>query len=211
METQSDMIFSTQVPDEWIYRKIEPDYGLDREIEIVVDGKLTGKTLLVQLKSSSTTDVTGSVIRFALETDKLSYYMERDVPVFLVFVDLNTKRCWFLFVQEYVYEKLDESNPLWRRQKTVVLEIPTTSTWMSSIDKIKRIALGGPNYLAMKKVSSLYTETTLRWKTNADTIKLLEEFAQSLKEMEHQIDLDLALRFGAEGEDANSFQKVGSA
>lgn len=33
MDTQSDKIFSSQVPDEWIYRKINPDYGLDREIE----------------------------------------------------------------------------------------------------------------------------------------------------------------------------------
>ncbi len=124
METQSDKIFSNQVPDEWIYRKIERDYGLDREIEIVIEGKVTGKTLLVQLKSSKSIDVSGDFIHFPIETDKLNYYMERDVPVFLVFVDLNTKKCWYLFIQEHVYEKLDAHNSIWRRQKTVVLEIP---------------------------------------------------------------------------------------
>lgn len=46
METESDRIFSSQVPSEWIYRKIDMDYGLDREIEIVVNGKLTERHCL---------------------------------------------------------------------------------------------------------------------------------------------------------------------
>ena len=143
METEGDKIFFSQVPSEWIYRKIDLDYGLDKEIEIVIDGKATGKTLLVQVKSSQSVDVAGNVIRFSIETDKGSYYMERDVPVLLVLVDLKTKIPYMLFIQEYVYEKLNTSKPLWNQQKTIVLEIPTANTWPSSIDVAREIALGG--------------------------------------------------------------------
>jgi hypothetical protein len=208
METQSDKIFASQVPSEWVYRKIDLDYGLDREIEIVIDEKLTGKTLLVQLKSSLSIDVAENVIRFSFETNKISYYMERDVPVLLVLVDLKTNICYMLFIQEYVYEKLDATNPLWKQQKTVVLEIPTASTWTSSIDAVREIALIGPFYLAIKKLSSINTETTLKWKTNENTVQLLDEFANLLDTKALQINLDLATRYSIDGKEEKSYQKL---
>jgi len=208
METQSDKIFANQVPDEWIYRKIDMDYGLDREIEIVVNGKLTGKTLLVQLKSSASVDSSEEYVAFALETDKLQYYMERDVPVLLVVVDLKDEKCYALFIQEYVYEKLDIIRPSWRQQKTAVLEIPAGNIWAHSIDKAKAIAFGGPFYIAIKKLSCFDTETTLRWKTNPNSVQVLEEFGKSLDRKASQIHLDLALRYSVEGENEQSLAKL---
>ena len=84
METEGDKVFFSQVPSEWICRKIDLDYGLDKEIEIVINGKVTGKTLLLQLKSSESVEVPGDTIHFSIETDKIDYYMERDIPVLLV-------------------------------------------------------------------------------------------------------------------------------
>ncbi len=81
--------------------------------------------------------------------------------------------------------------------------------WTNSIDSIREIALGGPSYLALKKVSSPATQRLhLRWKANADTTGILEEFAQSLRKKVSQIDLDLAIRYSAEGLDQESYKKL---
>jgi hypothetical protein len=51
-ETKSRKIFSNLIPDEWILRDIQHDYALDIELEIVTEENVSGKTLLIQLKSS---------------------------------------------------------------------------------------------------------------------------------------------------------------
>jgi hypothetical protein len=208
METESDKVFSNQVPSEWIYRKVDLDYGLDREIEIVIDGKLTAKTLLIQLKSTESLDLAEGVIRFSIETDKVSYYMERDVPVLLVLVDLTTKTPYMLFVQEYVYEKLNITKPAWKQQKTVTVEIPTSNFWANSIAAAKEIALSGPFYLAIKKLSSVDTETTLKWKTSSDVLQNLEEFTKLLDTKALEVNLDLATRYSRDGQEEKSFNKL---
>lgn len=151
IETQSDRIFEAQVPAEWIYRKIDLDYGLDREIEIVDDEDVTGKKILVQLKGSQSFELTDKVIKFPLETEKLEYYSKSDLPVLLVLVDLKTETSYWLFVHEYI-EKLSAEKPSWRQQETVTLEIPIVNTWHDSIDKIRNIAFNAPSVISFKKL-----------------------------------------------------------
>lgn len=162
----------------------------------------------MQLKSSLDVDSSKDTVAFSLETDKLQYYMQRDTPVLLVLVDLKTKNCSSLFIQEYVYEKLDTAKPLWRQQKTVALDIPTENMWTNWIHRAKEIAFTGQFYLMIKKLSSTDTETMLKWKTNLDSIKVLEEFSKSLTITASQMELDLAARYDTEGEQEQSLQKL---
>ncbi len=208
METTSDKIFSRQVPDEWLYRKIELDYGLDREIEIAINGKLTGKTLLIQLKSSATIRKEDNLVKYSIETNKLQYYLERDVPVILILVDIQKEICYWLFVQEYIFENLNSKKLFWRKQKTVTIEIPMMNIWFNSIEKIKDIAIGGVFYLIVKKLSNISTETILKWKNPKESIDFWEDFKKQIQSKENEIDLDLSYKYGKEGMDQKSFDKL---
>ncbi|MGP8068590.1 MAG: DUF4365 domain-containing protein [Candidatus Bathyarchaeia archaeon] len=152
METLGDRTFATQVPAEWIYRKIEMDYGLDREIEIVDEENVTGKKLLVQIKTTESPDIADARVRFRLTTDKLEYYSRSDLPVLLVLVDLRTKICYWLFLHEYV-EELKTVKPSWRQEQTINLEIPAANVWQECIDRIRQVAFKGPEFIALKKLS----------------------------------------------------------
>jgi len=210
METKGDRVFSSVVPENWAYRKIDLDYGLDREIEIVVNEELTGKTLLVQLKSSYSFQVGTSVIKYRFETDKLQYYLQRDIPVILVLVDLGRELCYWLFVQEYIYEKLDKTNLHWRKQKTVVLQIPIANVWSESTEAIRQIAYGGPFYLMIQNLANLPLETVLNWRTNPESISFLENFKKQMKLKDSQVDLHLAQRYSIEGMDEESLSRLES-
>jgi len=210
METKGDRVFSSVVPENWIYRKIDLDYGLDREIEIVVNEEVTGKTLLVQVKSSDSFQADNSVIKYRFETDKLQYYLQRDVPVILVLVDLRRQLCYWLFVQEYIYEKLDKTNLHWRKQKTVALRIPVENIWSKSTETVSQIAYGGPFYLMVHNLANLPLETMLNWRTNPESISFLENFKEQMKLKDSQVDFQLAQRYSVEGMDEQSLSKLTS-
>jgi acetone carboxylase gamma subunit len=161
-ETKSIKIFENQIPDEWICRRItNPDYALDMEIEITSEEEVSGKTLLVQLKSSDFYSPKRGFIHYPFDTRKLQYYLKKDLPVILVLVDLIKEQCYWVFVQEYIYEELEKSDPLWRQRRTTTLKIPITNMLSQSIPALADLAFQGPLYIVMKGRLPIHTETLL--------------------------------------------------
>lgn len=198
-ETRSIKIFNDSVPDEWICRRIEHDYALDIEIEIVEDKQVSGKTLLVQLKSSDSFSPENEVVGYQFETSKLQYYLRKDVPVLLVLVDLSSKKSYWLFVQEHIYEQIEKTHQAWTQQKTITLKIPAGNVWSECLDILRDIAFEGPFYLAMKKISSIQTWKLLSWRKNMDTLTELEGFKEKMDEKAQEIGLELSYRYMKEG------------
>ncbi len=90
------------LPDEWVYRELPKDYGIDGEVEVFCQGRSTGVLFKVQVKGtekpSFLTD--GRTISFSLRTDHASYYCdELLVPVFLILVDIAKRRIWWHAIQ----------------------------------------------------------------------------------------------------------------
>lgn len=52
LENESRKALENLLPPEWIYRKKDPDYAIDAEIQIVEDEKVTEKVVWVQLKAT---------------------------------------------------------------------------------------------------------------------------------------------------------------
>jgi len=52
IESISERILLEKLPPQWILRNIEPDYGLDKTLEIVKGDEVTGKEILIQLKGT---------------------------------------------------------------------------------------------------------------------------------------------------------------
>lgn len=205
-DTRGTKIFSASVPDEWILRDVEHDYGIDHEIEIVETGLVSGKILFIQLKSSDTHSVENGVIKYQFETSKLQYYLKKDVPVIIVLVDLNSKKSYWLFAQEYVYEQIQKAKQTWTQQETITLKIPEGNVWSDCLSILRDIAFHGPFYLVMKRISSIESARLLGWRKNIETLSELEDFKERMGEKAQEIGLELSYRYSKEGKPEEAAQ-----
>ncbi len=200
IETESAIIFSQAIPSEWINRDIKPDYGLDKSIEVVEGGKVSGKELLVQLKGTNNIKIADDFVSYPLEVKNLRYYLERDTPVILIVVDILSKKCYWLFIQEYLYDTLDQNNPQWTSQSTVNIKIPVANEITSTIPQLKGVALGGTTYILSKKLDKTPIEQFEHWETNSEAIKKLEKVADKLLQKQFEINFDISYRLQSENE-----------
>ena len=112
------------LPVTWVPNKQENDYAKDYLVEIGEEnGDLTGSSFYVQLKGKERVDRTadGSQIKYPLESKYATYYFDKvkDLPVFLVLVDVSRKRGWWLFLQPAL-----EADQAWRDQKSITVRMP---------------------------------------------------------------------------------------
>jgi hypothetical protein len=94
LETESSRVFAASLPPAWIYRAVNPDYGLDGLVEIFTpSGRSTGEFFFVQLKA---TDQTGGPksLRVVLPLHTYEYYHALLLPVLLVLFHAPT-RCLY--------------------------------------------------------------------------------------------------------------------
>lgn len=81
LEDRSVQTFKTRLPDEWIFRRESPDYGIDGNVEIVAGEIVTGRRFHVQLKA---TGQKGKLSTY-IEREAADYYQGLDQPVLIVF------------------------------------------------------------------------------------------------------------------------------
>lgn len=101
--------FKSILPPNWLCRKQEPDVFLDFVVETVVEGEPTGVHFGVQVKGRSNLKYTkkGAILQF--KTKHLSYYSDKCLyPVFVVLVDVDSKRVFLIFAQKHVKEMLSK-------------------------------------------------------------------------------------------------------
>ena len=72
------------MPKEWILRDVSHDYGLDKNVEIVDAGNVTGKNFSVQLKATDRRFSQGTTPTIALKVSTLEYMASRPEPVMIV-------------------------------------------------------------------------------------------------------------------------------
>lgn len=206
-EDLSVQIFSRSIPTEWINRSLTPDYGLDRVLEIVENGNVTGNELYVQLKGVEKPKVVGGHISYSLKVKNLKYYMKRENPILLVVVDTKRKRCYWVFLQKYVYDILNISRPSWFEQETVTIHIPLENEVAKSSYEIARIAKKGTSYLIVRKIDRIPTEYLIDWKTNSDAIEQLKQIDRKLSRKQVEIKFETSYRHEMEG-DVNKSNEI---
>jgi len=111
----------------WVVNEQHKDYGKDYLTEIGEDnGDLTGISFYIQLKGQERAKFSRdrNFVKCTLDKKYADYYHDRveDLPVFLVVVDVNMKRGWWLFLQAALYE--DQS---WRARNSVTLSLPVSN------------------------------------------------------------------------------------
>lgn len=86
----------------WIYRPVpqESDFGIDGYIDIVEEGKVTGKSIAIQIKcgDSYTSKITPTGIKYIGKNKHLNYYINLTTPIILVVLSSDfSSSCWIEF------------------------------------------------------------------------------------------------------------------
>jgi hypothetical protein len=148
LETKSENYFLDKLPQDWVVHRPNRDYGQDLRIEVIEDGELRGRNLLVQLKASH--DSTGKP---DYETTKLkistyNYLMGNlDVAMLIKYVEEADEAYWIMLS--------DIPSPDQERQ-TFTVRIPTenrisTIDWNAAV--VSRIGTIADKKLRAGKVS----------------------------------------------------------
>ncbi len=139
-------------PDEWIVRQMNPDYGIDLDVELFdyENGQCItlGEHLFIQVKGTKSPnygkikveDGNIDVIKYQLEIDELKLVkrMGSAFPVLLVVVDLNKVCAYQICLNDYIKLVLPKRNPNYETQKSVIINIPLENEVSSTnIDAFK--------------------------------------------------------------------------
>lgn len=84
LEAASVKAFEQLLPENWVYRTVPLDYGIDAEIEIFnTDGSSTAVKFLVQLKATDEKNL-DKALSVRLPVDRCDYYYQHDLPILIV-------------------------------------------------------------------------------------------------------------------------------
>ncbi|WP_020405224.1 DUF4365 domain-containing protein [Hahella ganghwensis] len=83
IEDLSRYKFALSIPQKWVFRDKDKDYGIDGEVEIFnAEGKATGLVFWVQLKATSS-EQTRTIRGFDLSLETIKYYKKLEIPVLI--------------------------------------------------------------------------------------------------------------------------------
>jgi tetratricopeptide (TPR) repeat protein len=101
LETESRRRFENTIPAEWITRTPSPDYGVDFEITLVQDGRVTNQVFGVQIKATDTIKPSNKKASFSFERERIEYYLEQKMPIMLVLFDAHNNRLFFQWTHHW--------------------------------------------------------------------------------------------------------------
>ena len=144
----------------WIFRKVplEEDYGIDAYIDILEDGKyITGKTIAIQVKSGRSYFETKNNIGWIFygESKHLNYYLNHDVPVLIVLVDIETKSAYWIKV---------DINQIIKTPKNWKITVPKNQQ-ITQKSKLKSITSGYIDYTKQIEKLELINNAILQHKS----------------------------------------------
>ncbi|WP_167747238.1 DUF4365 domain-containing protein [Cohnella luojiensis] len=144
----------------WKFRDLSQDNDIDGEIEVFdpVDRQTSGKFIKVQIKSISSTSIKDGIISYPCPIKFLHFCDVCDIPVVLILYDVDAKEAYWLWVQYYLYNKLDRENTSWRGNisfvtvKFLINDI-VSFTSASFESNLKNIAYTGTNEITQLRKS----------------------------------------------------------
>lgn len=104
-ETESGKIFGRVLSSDWILRDVPPpDYGVDCELELAPQNRVTGKKTLIQLKAMESIpwNRDHSFSFSGVKATTSGYWHHCDLPVFIVLVDLAEGRVFYSPAKSYI-------------------------------------------------------------------------------------------------------------
>lgn len=161
IDSRAIQFLQNLLPIEWVARTIQPDYGLDLDLELFdyENEKCVtlGEHIFLQVKGTENPTYSKShlfgpeneahalenkyckidVINYSLEVSMLNLVerMGGSLPVLLVVVDLKCSCAYFVCLNDYIRHVLPYQSPDYKSQKNVTIHIPTESKL--SVDSLR--------------------------------------------------------------------------
>ena len=152
-ETASENLLRRLLPDEWVLRKYQPDYGIDFELEIFAEKngvvETLGEHIFVQLKATEQIEFEAidvfprlnvekgiqqiltekrkiEVAKMQLETSELGTVqsMGAGVPVVLLLADLCDDSLYFMCLNDYIDKVIIPEDAAFLSKKTKTVLVP---------------------------------------------------------------------------------------
>ena len=126
VDEAAQRILRELLPPAWLLNEQQRDYGRDYLAETAEGDELSGNSFYIQLKGTERAwqSNDGAYVRYPLETKYAKYYFDkvRDLPVFLVVVDVNQNKGWWIFLHQAL-----AANQAWRKQKKITIRLPAAN------------------------------------------------------------------------------------
>lgn len=151
IDAEAQTILLSHIPSSWVVNEQKKDYAKDFLVEICKREHLTGSGFFIQLKGSDKIECKNGCVRFPLETKYAEYYRDKlkEVPIFLVVVNVKKRTGWWIFLQEYL-----SGNTNWRRQKTSTIKIPAKNQ-LSNSDALENAVVKAQQWLLRRHPEAL--------------------------------------------------------
>ena len=166
-ETASKKLFENIIPDEWVVREINPDYGIDYLIELFKNSRSTGKFFFVQLKGSNN-EIKDDTYVARLSIEHLEYYNSMSLPVILMCTSIKTRQLWGIWA-----DKLIDVN---RNKKNKTISIILSKDYLLDKSNVKKI--GSQLNFVTKLGVVTYTDSDLTKNLNTHFMGWLENYYQ---------------------------------
>jgi hypothetical protein len=142
MEREAEQLIGELLPNEWIIRRIEHDYGVDFEIELVDQESVTGNRIWVQSKAiqqaqrriqeflpdKAEAPFRVEYVPYSLETRELLYALRCAFPLLLFLSDLTAQDVFWVPLRDEIDTFLDRQRPTWRSQQTTTVRLPVRNS-----------------------------------------------------------------------------------
>lgn len=102
----------------FLFRELPDDFGIDGQVEILKDGEILDIKFEVQVKTSDKFVIENDRIKVrSISRDDLQYWnSDTNMPVFIIAVERNTKKCFWVDIRDYL-DKLEKD----KKQKTILI------------------------------------------------------------------------------------------
>jgi hypothetical protein len=178
IDNRAMKIFEGWLPDDWIHRRLHPDFHIDYLIETVKAGELEGIYFGVQVKGVSKLKLPASP-KHAMKTKHLRYYPKCPFPVFVFVIDISKRAGNWLFAQKFIKEQL--SYKILHKQKTATLQFQSENNLKSRV-RFQQALLAANQYVHDLNPGSIDAA--------------LKEYVKELQAKDKRVEVDVSIKDG---------------
>ena len=180
---------------EWAVNILHEDYGVDLDITVCENNEVTDIKFPAQLKSTDKIKIKDDLISFSIDTEHLNYFHNHTLPFLFILFDNQNDKAYWIIIQDYIWDILNEKTPNWRNQKYNTIYIPIQNNILDKEQVKESINIAG-NRIITEKWYKLDVGEGLGLKENLERIKEIEKIEKfetetELKSKEAKLKLSL--------------------
>ncbi len=162
---------------EWVLNRLSNDYGIDYDIQIFEEEESTNLNFGAQIKSTETSKVDATHLKFSLGTNYIDYFFKQIRPILFIVYCITRKSAFWVVMQEYVLDTLNNEKPDWLNQKYSTIKIPLRNV-LTDKEAIKEAVRRCSKRIAVESFYTLSIDDGLGLNGALEDIEKLKNFEE---------------------------------